>query len=106
MNYTLFSIAVSSNGTIGLITSQGEVDVTYPERTVKAWTGVIIEDNTFQSKTDPEQTIHAKVGGFWSSSNPKIIGFISPAKLVELLATESQVKWREITEDNQSRLTT
>lgn len=70
-----FVIAKSSNGTLGLITSPEMVDHIYPDNNeAKVWTGVIIEDNTFQGRGgDADKTIHAKAGGFWSSSRPEVV---------------------------------
>lgn len=82
-----FSIAKSSNGTLGLITSKSMVEHAYPEgATVMVWTGVIIQDNTFQGRGEhSDRTIEAKSGGFWSSSNPIVVGQIDPSEIVNLL---------------------
>ena len=79
-----FAVAKSSNGTIGLITSKDKVDHTYQEGTVKkVWTGVILQDNTFKGRgQDTEKTIEAKTGGFWSSTEPEVLGYIMPKSLL------------------------
>lgn len=101
-----FAIAASSNGTIGLITSATAVEHTYQENTKKqVWTGVILEDNTFQGRgDDSEKTIQAKAGGFWSSSNPNVIGYVSPEQFVDLLSADSKTKWRDISRENEAEL--
>ncbi len=82
-----FAIAKSSNGTIGLITSKTAVEHTYPERTVTAWTGVILARNSFADRNDPEKEIVAEAGGFWSSSNPEVIGYADPEMIAALVET-------------------
>ena len=76
-----FSIAKSSNGTVGLITSKEMVDHIYPdkEEATKVWKGVIIQPNTFTVGED--KVIEAKAGGLWTSSNPQVVGHIDPAMI-------------------------
>ena len=88
MTIKQFSIAASSNGTIGLITSQTKVEHKYhdSDKTVMVWTGVIIQDNSFMGRGESEnEEIHAKIGGFWSSTNPILIAQPVPEEIFELL---------------------
>lgn len=82
-----FAIAKSSNGTLGLITSPEMVEHTYPEGAVASvWTGVILEENTFQGRgEDSEKTIVAKVGGFWSSSRPEVVAHLTADEILKLV---------------------
>jgi hypothetical protein len=83
MKVKQFAIAKSSNGTIGLITSQSMVEHTYPEgATVQVWSGIILKDNTFKARNS-EETIQAKRGGLWTSSNPEVIGEATPELILE-----------------------
>lgn len=82
-----FAIALSSNGTLGLITSPEMVEHQYPEgNTKKVWTGVVLSENSFigQGK-DTGKQVQAKAGDFWSSSSPKVIGYVEPQDIASLV---------------------
>jgi len=83
MSAKFLSIAKSSNGTIGLITSTTMVEHLYPdsECPTTVWKGVIIEDNTFEANG---KTINAKVGGLWTSSIPVVIGQATAEQIRDL----------------------
>lgn len=98
------SIAKSSNGTIGLITSTEPVEHTYPEgKTVQVWKGVVIEENTMLSRDGENKVVTAKVGGVWTSSNPEVLGQIRPEQLPDLLAFEDKMKVVKQSRENETR---
>lgn len=102
-----FAIARSSTGTIGLITSSEAVEHTYPDGNKKnVWTGVVIEDNTFRvERGDETQIVKAKIGNFWSSSNPDVIGHINPTHLADLLTSFDYSAYADAFEENSKRAT-
>lgn len=57
------TLAVCSRGILGLITSDGPIEVTYPDGTTGvAWTGIRL--------SGPD------VGGQWSSRRPRVVEFV------------------------------
>lgn len=100
-----FAIAKSSNGIIGLITSPEMVEITYPDNNkAVVWTGVIIEDNTFTGRGgDADKIIQAKKGGYWSSSNPEVIGYLQPEQMFEGLPLHTKRNWLSTSRENEQR---
>ena len=97
----LFAVATSSNGTIGLITSTEMVEHTYPEgKTVKVWKGVILEDNTFQVG---DETITAKKGGLWTSSQPTVLAHSSLEQMFNAATQAQQSAWAKASVANEQR---